>query len=132
MYNAWELKEHPQCHLGVFTPCMHIHVSHTNMHLAICVAYNLVTKRCSNGIRSPHNIACPGGTFSDTVSNEPCLPCPGNSVQEPAQTGLTTECPCIHGYYKAPIDEHSLPCTRKLLHSLKQISVISAYIYMYI
>jgi hypothetical protein len=56
--------------------------------------------------------ACHAGTFSVGVSNEPCLPCPENSVQEATQIGLTTECPCIQGYYKTPTEGHSVPCTK--------------------
>lgn len=54
---------------------------------------------------------CRVGTFSDTLSNDPCQPCPANS--EAMQTGLT-ECPCQQDYYRAPTEESSIACTRKL------------------
>ena len=54
---------------------------------------------------------CMPGTFSSIVGNEQCLPCPRNSVISACQVGLTRECPCINGYFKAPTDGHDVPCT---------------------
>ena len=57
--------------------------------------------------------ACPVGTFSDSVGNEPCVVCPPNS--EATQTGLT-ECTCVPDYYRATDDGPSVACTRELSH----------------
>ncbi|CAI8035608.1 Ephrin type-A receptor 4-B [Geodia barretti] len=55
---------------------------------------------------------CPRGTYSAGLSNSSCLPCPANSIIPDSELGLSTQCPCINGYFKAPTDTYSEPCTR--------------------
>ena len=53
---------------------------------------------------------CPRGTYSNDLSNGPCLTCPDNS--EATVTGLS-ECPCISGYSRLPGDGPSAACICK-------------------
>ncbi|NWJ08118.1 EPHA2 protein, partial [Crypturellus undulatus] len=52
---------------------------------------------------------CPPGTFKAEASDGACEPCPAHTV--PAAAG-SAACPCEDGYFRAPDDAASAPCTR--------------------
>ncbi|XP_068825385.1 ephrin type-A receptor 2 isoform X1 [Capricornis sumatraensis] len=53
--------------------------------------------------------ACSPGFFKPEASESPCLECPAHTL--PSSEGATT-CECEDGYFRAPQDPLSLPCTR--------------------
>uniref|UniRef100_T1IPM1 Uncharacterized protein n=1 Tax=Strigamia maritima TaxID=126957 RepID=T1IPM1_STRMM len=52
---------------------------------------------------------CPLGKFKYTVGDEKCQPCPDHSN---APYSGSVECRCEEGYYRAPKDPRSMPCTQ--------------------
>ncbi|KAM8974066.1 ephrin type-B receptor 4 [Pelodytes ibericus] len=52
--------------------------------------------------------ACPAGTFKPSVGEMPCQPCPLHSLT--TAPGATV-CGCKGGYYRAPADPATAPCT---------------------
>ncbi|XP_030634662.1 ephrin type-A receptor 2a [Chanos chanos] len=52
--------------------------------------------------------ACDAGSFKTDVSAEPCQACPENT--EPSGPGAVL-CPCKEGFYRAPSDPPSTPCS---------------------
>ncbi|OPJ86271.1 ephrin type-A receptor 2 [Patagioenas fasciata monilis] len=53
--------------------------------------------------------ACPPGSFKAGVSPDDCQPCPPNTLPPPA---AAASCPCQDGFFRAPDDPPSDPCTR--------------------
>uniref|UniRef100_A0A8C0C4W3 Ephrin type-A receptor 2 n=1 Tax=Balaenoptera musculus TaxID=9771 RepID=A0A8C0C4W3_BALMU len=53
--------------------------------------------------------ACSPGFFKSEASESPCLECPQHTL--PSSEGATA-CECEEGYFRAPQDPLSLPCTR--------------------
>ncbi|NXT24002.1 EPHA2 protein, partial [Syrrhaptes paradoxus] len=53
--------------------------------------------------------ACPPGTFKATVSPSGCQPCPPHTQPSPP---AATTCPCQDGFFRAPADPPTDPCTR--------------------
>ncbi|XP_054938386.1 ephrin type-A receptor 2 isoform X2 [Physeter macrocephalus] len=53
--------------------------------------------------------ACSPGFFKSEASDSPCLECPPHTL--PSSEGATA-CECEEGYFRAPQDPLSLPCTR--------------------
>ena len=55
--------------------------------------------------------ACPNGTYrSRSDPADACLPCPANTVRNGA---AVASCPCIAGYFRAPLEGLNVNCTRK-------------------
>ena len=54
--------------------------------------------------------ACSPGFFKPEASESPCLECPAHTL--PSSEGATA-CECEDGYFRAPQDPLSLPCTRE-------------------
>ncbi|KAK1340456.1 hypothetical protein QTO34_019026 [Cnephaeus nilssonii] len=52
--------------------------------------------------------ACSSGFFKSEVSESPCLECPAHTL--PSSEGATY-CECEEGYFRAPQDSLSMPCT---------------------
>lgn len=53
--------------------------------------------------------ACHLGYYKDSIETEKCKMCPANSLS--VNEG-STFCPCNDGFYRAPFDQLSLPCTK--------------------
>ncbi|XP_062960711.1 ephrin type-A receptor 2 isoform X2 [Cynocephalus volans] len=53
--------------------------------------------------------ACSPGFFKSEVSESPCLECPVHTLPSPEGA---TNCECEEGYFRAPQDPLSMPCTR--------------------
>ncbi|XP_067167006.1 ephrin type-A receptor 2 [Apteryx mantelli] len=53
--------------------------------------------------------ACPAGSFKPEASAGGCLPCPAHTLPAPAGSSA---CPCEDGYFRAPTDPATDPCTR--------------------
>ncbi|XP_019510466.1 PREDICTED: ephrin type-A receptor 2 isoform X4 [Hipposideros armiger] len=53
--------------------------------------------------------ACSPGFFKSDVSESPCLECPAHTLPSPEGA---TDCECEEGYFRAPEDLLSMPCTR--------------------
>ncbi|XP_010832110.1 PREDICTED: ephrin type-A receptor 2, partial [Bison bison bison] len=58
---------------------------------------------------APAPPACSPGFFKPEASESPCLECPAHTL--PSSEGATA-CECEDGYFRAPQDPLSLPCTR--------------------
>ncbi|KAF5922058.1 hypothetical protein HPG69_010509 [Diceros bicornis minor] len=54
-------------------------------------------------------IACSPGFFKTEASESPCLECPAHTLPSPEGA---TSCECEEGYFRAPQDPLSMPCTR--------------------
>lgn len=54
--------------------------------------------------------ACSPGFFKSEASESPCLQCPEHTL--PSTEGATS-CQCEEGYFRAPEDPLSMPCTRE-------------------
>lgn len=54
--------------------------------------------------------ACSPGFFKSEVSESPCLKCPVHTLLSPEGA---TFCECEEGYFRAPQDLPSMPCTRE-------------------
>ena len=79
-------------------------------HVHVLYAHTLCTLShmyiCTSDLSS--QLECPVGSYSESVSNSPCEPCPANS--QSTQTGMA-ECPCDLEYYRAPDEGPSVACT---------------------
>ncbi|XP_071473492.1 ephrin type-A receptor 2 isoform X2 [Marmota flaviventris] len=53
--------------------------------------------------------ACSPGFFKPEASERPCLPCPAHTLPSPEGA---SSCECEEGYFRAPEDPLSKPCTR--------------------
>ncbi|KAF6108562.1 EPH receptor A2 [Phyllostomus discolor] len=53
--------------------------------------------------------ACSSGFFKSEISESPCLECPAHTLPSPEGA---TSCECEEGYFRAPQDLLSMPCTR--------------------
>uniref|UniRef100_A0A8B9P3V3 receptor protein-tyrosine kinase n=1 Tax=Apteryx owenii TaxID=8824 RepID=A0A8B9P3V3_APTOW len=54
--------------------------------------------------------ACPAGSFKSEASAGGCLLCPAHTLPAPAGSSA---CPCEDGYFRAPTDPATDPCTRE-------------------
>lgn len=59
--------------------------------------------------------ACSPGFFKSEASESPCLECPEHTL--PSTEGATS-CQCEEGYFRAPEDPLSMPCTRESYRDL--------------
>lgn len=55
---------------------------------------------------------CPQGFFKADASGDKCEPCPANTQKQ--GTGASS-CPCLEGFYRAPMDPETGLCSGELL-----------------
>jgi len=54
-------------------------------------------------------LGCPAETYKWSMGTDPCVACPHGSS---AVAMASDQCQCDNGYYRAPNDKPSAPCTR--------------------